>query len=126
MVLAATFRLVPDEPAVIRARLDEIRRWRREHQPLGIPSAGSVFRNPDADLRRRADRRLRAQGPAHRRRGRRRTHANWILNDQGGTATDVRRLAELVRATVERETGVRLVFEVVFLGDWGAWVEDGA
>ena len=44
-----TFRLAPADPAVIAGRLDEIRRWRREHQPLGIPSAGSTFRNPPGD-----------------------------------------------------------------------------
>jgi hypothetical protein len=31
-----------------------------------------------------------------------------------------------MRATVERETGVRLAFEVVFMGDWTAWVEEAA
>jgi UDP-N-acetylmuramate dehydrogenase len=125
VVLAATFRLAPDDPAAIRGRLEEIRRWRREHQPLGIPSAGSVFRNP-------------ADGPSAgalidgcRLKGHRiggavvsPMHANWILNDQGGTAADVRRLAEHVRATVARTTGVRLAFEVVFLGDWSGWTEE--
>jgi UDP-N-acetylenolpyruvoylglucosamine reductase len=53
-------------------------------------------------------------------------HANCILNDQGGTAADVRRLGELVRATVERATGIRLAFEIVFLGDWSAWREETA
>jgi UDP-N-acetylmuramate dehydrogenase len=127
VVLGATFRLTPQEPAVIRARLDEIRRWRREHQPLGIPSAGSVFRNP-------------ADGPSagalidacglkgHRIGGAvvAEMHANWILNDRGGTAGDVRRLGEHVRATVERATGIRLAFEIVFLGDWSDWTEEAA
>jgi hypothetical protein len=31
-----------------------------------------------------------------------------------------------VRATVELATGVRLAFEVVFLGDWSAWTEETA
>ncbi len=127
VILGATFRLVPDDPAAIRARLDEIRRWRQAHQPLGIPSAGSVFRNP-------------TEGPSAGAlidgcglKGRRiggavvsGKHANWILNDQGGTAADVRTLGELVRATVARETGVMLAFEIVFLGDWSAWREEPA
>ena len=127
VVLAATFRLAPDEPAAIRARLDEIRRWRREHQPLGIPSAGSVFRNPAGDRPPGALidacglKGLRLGGAVVSER-----HANWILNDRGGTAADVRRLGEHVRATVERETGIRLVFEVVFMGDWSGWVEEVA
>lgn len=127
VVLAATFRLRPEEPAAIRARLDEIRRWRREHQPLGIPSAGSVFRNPVGD--RSAGALIDACGLKGLRLGGAVVsdrHANWILNDRGGTAADVRRLGERVRATVERETGIRLAFEVVFMGDWAGWVEDGA
>ena len=38
-------------PAVreIAERLADIRRWRKEHQPIGQKSAGSVFRNPDGD-----------------------------------------------------------------------------
>jgi UDP-N-acetylmuramate dehydrogenase len=122
IVLGATFRLVPDDPAEIRARLDEIRRWRRTHQPLGFPSAGSVFRNPP-------------EGPSagalvdrcglkgHRIGGAvvSEKHANWILNDRHGTAADVRALGELVRETVARETGVALAFEIQFLGDWSAW-----
>jgi UDP-N-acetylmuramate dehydrogenase len=122
VILGATFRLVPDDPAEIHARLDEIRRWRRTHQPLGFPSAGSVFRNPP-------------EGPSAGAlvdgcglKGRRiggavvsEKHANWILNDRQGTAADVRALGELVRDTVARETGVALAFEVQFLGDWSAW-----
>ena len=127
VVLGATFRLVPEEPAAIRARLDEIRRWRREHQPLGIPSAGSVFRNPAGD--RSAGALIDACGLKGQRLGGAVVadrHANWILNDRGGTAADIRRLGERVRATVERETGVRLTFEVVFMGDWAGWVEEAA
>ena len=122
VIVAATFRLVPDDPAAIRGRLDEIRRWRQAHQPLGIPSAGSVFRNP-------------AEGPSAGAlvdgcglKGRRiggavvsEKHANWILNDRAGSATDVRALGELVQATVARETGVELAFEIQFMGDWSAW-----
>ncbi len=55
----------------IRARLDEIRRWRRAHQPLGIPSCGK--RLPESArgaVRRRARRALWPQGPPDRRRGR--------------------------------------------------------
>ena len=48
-------------------------------------------------------------------------HANFIVNDQHGTAADVRRLAEQVRATVRRERAIELVFEVVFAGDWSDW-----
>jgi UDP-N-acetylmuramate dehydrogenase len=119
LVVAATFRLTPADEGTIKARLDDIRRWRQTHQPLGLPSAGSVFRNP-------------ATGPSAGAlidtlglKGRRiggavvsEKHANFIVNDQKGTAADVRRLASEVQAEVLSRTGTALEFEIVFLGDW--------
>jgi UDP-N-acetylmuramate dehydrogenase len=47
-------------------------------------------------------------------------HANFIVNDQKGTAADVRRLAEHVQTEVETRQGVHLEFEIEFVGDWSA------
>ena len=121
LVLEATFALSPADPEVIKGRLDEIRRWRQAHQPLGLPSAGSVFRNPDDDS---AGRLIQEAGlKGHRIGGAvvSEKHANFIVNDQKGTATDVRRLADHVRATVAERHGVELVSEIVYLGDWEGW-----
>ncbi len=122
VIVAATFRLAPDDPAAIRGRLDEIRRWRQAHQPLGIPSAGSVFRNPAEGAS--AGALVDGCGLKGRRIGGAvvsEKHANWIVNDRGASAADVRSLGELVQATVARETGVELAFEIQFMGDWSAW-----
>jgi len=126
VVLGATFRVTVAEPDVIAARLDDIRRWRRDHQPLGIPSAGSTFRNPPGDS---AGRLIDAAGLKGRRiggAGVSEKHANFVVNDGRGTAADVRALVDEVAATVERETGVRLEPEVVFLGDWTREAGSGA
>ena len=126
IILSAVFRLAPGEPAAIKARLDDIRHWRQEHQPLGIPSAGSVFRNPPGDS---AGRLIDALGLKGYRVGGAvvsEKHANFIVNDQGGTATDVRRLAELVRARVHAAHGIELAFEIEFAGDWSAWTSEEA
>lgn len=122
LVVAAAFRLRADAPEAIRARMDDIRRWRREHQPIGMASAGSVFRNPSdgrsagALIDESGLKGLRVGGAVVSDK-----HANFIVNDQKGTAADVRSLAERVRDEVERRHGVRLAFEVVFAGDWTAW-----
>ncbi len=122
IVIGARFGLEPATPEVIKERLDDIRRWRQEHQPLGIPSAGSTFRNPDAgpsagELIERAGLKGRQIGGA--------TvspkHANFVVNDRKGTAADVRRLVDEVRATIAATAGVDLVPEIVFLGDWDGW-----
>jgi len=121
LVLDATFQLSPADPDVIKARLDEIRRWRQAHQPLGLPSAGSVFRNPEGDS---AGRLIEASGlKGHRIGGAvvSEKHANFIVNDQKGTAADVRRLADHIRSVVAERQGVELAFEIEFLGDWEGW-----
>jgi UDP-N-acetylmuramate dehydrogenase len=122
IVTWASFELAPADPALIGERLDDIRRWRQAHQPLGMPSAGSVFRNPAGGpsagelIDRLGLKGMRVGGASVSQK-----HANFIVNDESGTASDVRRLAEQVRATVRRETGVELVPEVVFAGDWSGW-----
>ena len=123
IVLEATFRLEAAEPDTIKGRLDEIRRWRQAHQPLGIPSAGSVFRNPPGDS---AGRLIDAAGLKGLRIGGAvvsEKHANFIVNDRQGGAADIRRLAEHVRAEIETRHGIRLELEIEFLGDWSDWEE---
>jgi UDP-N-acetylmuramate dehydrogenase len=126
VVTWASFDLERAESAEIGVRLDEIRKWRQAHQPLGMPSAGSVFRNPTDD--RSAGAVIDGLGLKGTRIGGAvvsEKHANFIVNDQDGTASDVRRLGELVRETVRRETGFELVFEIVFAGDWSGWESAG-
>jgi UDP-N-acetylmuramate dehydrogenase len=126
IVLGAVFRLEPADPATIAARLDDIRRWRRDHQPLGLPSAGSVFRNPPGDS---AGRLIDSLGLKGRRLGGAvvsEKHANFIVNDRQGTASDVRRLAETVRAEVRDRLGIELALEIEFVGDWSGWTAQEA
>jgi UDP-N-acetylmuramate dehydrogenase len=121
LVLEATFALDPAGPDVIKERLDEIRRWRQTHQPLGLPSAGSVFRNPEGDS---AGRLIEEAGlKGHRIGGAvvSEKHANFIVNDQKGTAADVRRVAEHVQAVILERHQLRLALEIEFLGDWEGW-----
>ncbi len=121
LILEGMFRLAPADPDVIKGRLDDIRRWRQAHQPLGLPSAGSVFRNPPDDS---AGRLIEAAGLKDTRIGGAvvsEKHANFIVNDQKGTAADVRRLGDRVRDAVAAASGVELVYEIEFVGDWEGW-----
>jgi UDP-N-acetylmuramate dehydrogenase len=118
VVVAATFALSPAAPEAIAARLDDIRSWRRAHQPVGQRSAGSVFRNPEGDS---AGHIIDSLGLKGLRIGDAEVsprHANFIVNVGAATATDVRLLAERVREVVRQERGIDLRYEVEFVGDW--------
>jgi UDP-N-acetylmuramate dehydrogenase len=122
IVLGARFRLQEASAELIKERLDDIRRWRQAHQPLGIPSAGSTFRNPPEGPS--AGALIEAAGlKGHHLGGATvsEKHANFVVNDHKGTAADVRRLVDHIRATVREHAGVELVPEIVFLGDWDGW-----
>jgi UDP-N-acetylmuramate dehydrogenase len=122
VVLGARFVLEQASAELIKERLDDIRRWRQAHQPLGLPSAGSAFRNPPdgpsaGELIEGAGLKgLRLGGATVSEK-----HANFVVNDQRGTAADVRRLMDEVRATILRAAGVDLVAEIAFVGDWDGW-----
>lgn len=119
VILGATVALAPGAPDVIKSHLEEIRRWRREHQPLGIPSAGSIFRNPPGGLS--AGALIEAAGMKGVRVGGAEVsemHANWILNRGGATAADVRALHNTCRVAVLAQSGVTLATEVAFIGEF--------
>lgn len=90
---------------------------RARRQPLGLPSCGSVFRNPQGDF---AARLIESAGLKGARRGAAEVspkHANFIINTGGATAADIEALILHVQATVEQHSGVRLVPEVRIVGD---------
>ena len=121
VILGATVALTPGEPELIKSHLEEIRRWRREHQPLGIPSAGSVFRNPPGELS--AGALIEAAGMKGVRIGGAEVsemHANWILNRGGATAAEIRALHDACRDAVNAKSGITLATEIAFIGEFAA------
>lgn len=90
---------------------------RAETQPTGTANCGSVFRNPEND---HAARLIEQCGLKGKRIGGAvvsEKHANFIINDQRATATDIEDLIELVQKQVLDQTGVRLKKEVHIVGE---------
>ena len=118
VVLRAALHLERGEPVQIAARVAAIHAQRLATQPLAEQNAGSVFRNPPGD---HAGRLIDEAGLKGMRVGSAsvsRVHANFIVADRGGRAADVRSLAEQVRDAVEDRFGVRLAYEIEFVGEW--------
>lgn len=114
----AWFRLSAGEAAASRAAIRRLLQQRIATQPLELPNAGSVFRNPAGD---HAARLIEACGLKGLARGGARVsekHANFIVNPKGrARAADIEWLIATVRATVLERTGVALVPEVRIVGD---------
>ena len=100
------------------ARIRDLLQRRGQAQPIGLPSCGSVFRNPPGD---HAARLIEAAGLKGLREGGAqvsRKHANFILNTGAASARDIARLIERIQSEVERTSGVRLKPEVCRIGGW--------
>jgi UDP-N-acetylmuramate dehydrogenase len=114
---AAWFRFPEGDPVQARARIKELLSKRIAAQPLALPNAGSVFRNPPGD---HAARLIEACGLKGHALGAARVsekHANFIVNPGGhARAADIEALIALVRATVAAKTGVDLEAEVRIVG----------
>ncbi len=117
VVLWARFALDHGDPASSEHEINEIVRWRREHQPGG-QNAGSVFVNPIPGQLAAAEL-IDGLGLRGLRLGSAQVsekHANFIQADPGGSASDVRALIESVRARVLDAHGIALRSEVRLVG----------
>jgi UDP-N-acetylmuramate dehydrogenase len=97
--------------------LKEMLTRRKQTQPLGLPSCGSVFRNPAGD---HAARLIEAAGLKGYRIGGAEVsskHANFIINRGSATAQDIERLIDYVQQRVCELHGVQLEHEVRIVGE---------
>ena len=116
VVVAARLRLHRAVESELAASMAQMRQWRRDHQPINVPSCGSVFRNPKGDS---AGRLIEAADMKGYRIGGAQVsevHANFITVAPGSRAADVHAVILAVTEAVHREHGIQLQTEVVLVG----------
>ena len=115
---AAWFRFPRGVARQARARIKELLAKRIATQPLGLPNAGSVFRNPDGDHAARLIEACELKGFTIGGASVSQKHANFIVNAAGrATAADIEALITHVRKTVRERTGIDLEPEVRIIGE---------
>ncbi|MFP5212967.1 MAG: UDP-N-acetylmuramate dehydrogenase [Acidobacteriota bacterium] len=112
MVLGACFRLERCDSGSVRARVRELMLRRKRTQPLGFPSAGCIFKNPEGSsagalIDRAGLKGFRIGGAEVSP-----VHANWIVNVAGASARDVLSVVRHVEECVYERFGVRLEREI--------------
>jgi len=119
IVVAARFRGVPGDPAVIQGEMDRIAAAREASQPLRTKTGGSTFKNPDGhkawELVDRAGCRGLTLGGAQVSE----KHTNFLINTGDATSAEIEALGELVRDKVRAATGVELNWEIQRVGSPG-------
>lgn len=116
IVVGVWLQLRPGVRADIEKVVKDYLRYRRETQPLTLPSAGCVFKNPANDSAGRVVEEAGLKGVSVGDACVSTKHANFIVNQGRASATDVLALIKKVRAQVARKTGVKLELELKLVG----------
>ena len=114
--VSGVFGFQPGEEKAAMRHIKELLQKRVASQPLNLPNAGSVFRNPPGN---HAARLIEAAGLKGYTVGGAqvsRKHANFIVNIEGASAADIEAVIDHVHATVLAKAGVDLVREVRIVG----------
>ena len=117
IILGAKFFLKEGEKQSSLDIIADRRRRRVESQPLEYPSAGSLFRNPEGDFAGRLIESCELKGFNIGGAEVSEKHANFIINKNNATGSDVYKLIKHVHQTVLEKTNVDLLIEQEFI-DW--------
>jgi UDP-N-acetylmuramate dehydrogenase len=126
ILISADFVVAPGDATALRAIARESLAFRKRTQPLASPSAGCIFQNPDPARDHVPDGIPYSAGALVDRAGLKgveeqqarvsSTHGNFIVNEGGATAEQIRTLVERCKSGVRAAFGVELREEIVYLG----------
>lgn len=117
IILSATFALKIGTQSRIKEKIQEILTKKKETQPLDLPNAGSIFKNPEGIS---AGRLIDNAGLKGTQIGEARVselHGNFILNLGNATANDILSLKGVIEEKVYQKTGVMLEPEIRIIGE---------
>lgn len=117
IVVGVWLQLKPGMKSAIEQVVKDYLRYRRDTQPLSMPSAGCVFKNPKNDSAGRVVESAGLKGAAVGDACVSTKHANFIVNQGHASARDVLTLIRKVRARVARKTGIKLELELKLIGE---------
>jgi len=117
LFVAAWLKFEQGDGETARRQIRELLSRRIASQPLNLPNAGSVFRNPPGDFAARLIEQCGLKGRTIGGAQVSEKHANFIVNVGGATAADIENLIGQVRETVAAQTGVDLHPEVKIIGE---------
>ena len=114
--VAAYFKLPQGDGKTTQKNIKSLLKKRGETQPIGLPSCGSVFKNPQGDYAARLIESCDLKGYQIGGAQVSLKHANFIINTGTATAADIADLIRAVQNKVAEVTQINLHTEVRFLG----------
>jgi len=119
VILKAVLKMKQSTRSILLGRIEKINRWRRRVQPLNLPSAGSVFKNPPGQSAGQLVEQAGLKGFTLGNAQVSDKHANFIVNRGGATARDILSLMDIMQNSVYKATGIQLEPEICIAGENG-------
>ena len=114
-IVSAKIKLNKGDKNELLEKISKRRVKRIETQPLDMPSAGSVFRNPEDMYAGELIEKSGLKGYSVNDAKISEKHANFIVNNGRARGIDIIRLVDKVRETIKEEYGVELVMEQIII-----------
>lgn len=112
----AVFEGVQDEPAAVRARMEELLARREESQPIKSKTGGSTFKNPPGQKAWKLIEDAGCRGLRYGDAAVSEMHCNFLINHGNASAAEIEALGEQVRARVKEQSGIDLEWEIKRVG----------
>jgi len=112
----AVFQGVADDPARIRARMEDLSANREASQPIKSKTGGSTFKNPPGHKAWALIDQAGCRGLRHGGAQVSEKHTNFLINTGAATAAELEALGEEVRRRVKEKSGVMLEWEIKRVG----------
>ena len=117
IVLSAELTMEHSDEEKIRLKMEEYLNKRKASQPLGMPNAGSIFKNPTGYAAGYLIDQAGLKGLTNGGARISTRHANFIINEGHASAKDVLNLILLAQKCVLNQFGVELVPEIKIVGE---------
>ena len=115
IVLSTTFELSKNDPEAMKHIVDERRKKRMASQPLDLPNAGSVFRNPENMYAGELIEKSNLKGLTIGGASVSEKHANFIVNTGNAKGKDVVKLIDKIKTKVKNKYHVELKLEQIII-----------
>ena len=115
IALSTTLELTDGDPETMRSLIKERRIKRLASQPLDMPSAGSVFRNPEGMYAGELIEKSNLKGYAIGGAKVSEKHANFIINNGGATGQDIVNLINKIQKEIKTNYNVSLKIEQIIV-----------
>ena len=115
--ISATFKGTKENKIIIREKMDDLIKKKKEEQPSKIKTCGSTFKNPKGN---KAWKLIKESGCSNMKVGGAHLsekHCNFFVNSGNASSNDLETLINLVKEKVFKKTGINLELELKIIGE---------